>query len=170
MSSRSPTHCGGSGARSGGSSSSTTTTTLMPQAAAVVHISPSPSSGDVRAALEGDGERGTLLSSSGSPQGEHSPRRVSWDQNIVDNENMAKKKSKKCCIFHKKKPFGESSSESDSSSGNSSGDEEKANHQGTGGQGGEGGNDGHSTCKKCVRETRQKNLEATGKGTEGQTS
>lgn len=161
---------GGGGGRSGGSSTTTTTTTttLMPQPAAVVHISPSPSSGDLRASAGGNGEGGTLLSSPGSPQGEHSPRRVSWDQNIVDNENMAKKKSKKCCIFHKKKPFGESSSESDSSSsGDSSGDEKKANHHG--GQG-EGAQDGHSGCKKCIRETRQKNLDAAGGVTEGQTS
>jgi protein phosphatase 1 regulatory subunit 11 len=29
-------------------------------------------------------------------------RRVSWDPNVVDNENMNKKKSNKCCIFHAK--------------------------------------------------------------------
>jgi protein phosphatase 1 regulatory subunit 11 len=29
-------------------------------------------------------------------------RRVSWDPNVVDNENMNKKKSNICCIFHAK--------------------------------------------------------------------
>jgi protein phosphatase 1 regulatory subunit 11 len=31
-------------------------------------------------------------------------RRVSWDPNVVDNENMNKKKSNVCCIFHAKNP------------------------------------------------------------------
>ncbi len=38
---------------------------------------------------------------------------VTFDQSVIDNENMNKKSSKKCCIYHKPKEFGESSSESD---------------------------------------------------------
>lgn len=40
-------------------------------------------------------------------------KKVRWDQNTVDNENMNKKKSKCCCIYEKPKIFGESSDEED---------------------------------------------------------
>ncbi|TMW63126.1 hypothetical protein Poli38472_002067 [Pythium oligandrum] len=38
--------------------------------------------------------------------------RVTFDEDVVDNEHLGRKKSNKCCIFHKKRAFGESSSES----------------------------------------------------------
>ncbi|KAG0327788.1 hypothetical protein BGZ99_006895 [Dissophora globulifera] len=43
-------------------------------------------------------------------------RRVQWEDDVVDNENMGRKKSKICCIFKKQKEFGESSDESSSDS------------------------------------------------------
>ncbi|KAI9796877.1 MAG: hypothetical protein M1833_005926 [Piccolia ochrophora] len=47
-------------------------------------------------------------------------RRVTWAEDVVDNEGMGKKKSKVCCIYHKPRPVGESSDESSSSSGEDS--------------------------------------------------
>ena len=47
--------------------------------------------------------------------------RVTWNEDVVDNEGMGKKKSKICCIFHPTREFGESSdSDSDSESDDSS--------------------------------------------------
>ncbi|KAH6913614.1 type 1 phosphatases regulator YPI1 [Coprinopsis sp. MPI-PUGE-AT-0042] len=47
--------------------------------------------------------------------------KVTWDEDVVDNEGMGKKKSKICCIFHPTREFGESSgSDSDSDSDDSS--------------------------------------------------
>lgn len=40
-------------------------------------------------------------------------KKVSWEQNTVDNEHMNKKKSKCCCIYEKQKLFGESSDDDD---------------------------------------------------------
>lgn len=48
---------------------------------------------------------------------------VSFDERVVDNENLGRKRSKKCCIFHKKREFGESSSESGDSDDSESGNE-----------------------------------------------
>jgi hypothetical protein len=31
-------------------------------------------------------------------------RRVHWDTNVVDNENLGRKKSNVCCIFHARNP------------------------------------------------------------------
>jgi len=36
---------------------------------------------------------------------------VTWDENVIDNENMGKKSSKRCCIFHKTRAFDESSTD-----------------------------------------------------------
>ncbi|KAI9922092.1 hypothetical protein PsorP6_002598 [Peronosclerospora sorghi] len=41
---------------------------------------------------------------------------VTFDESVVDNENLGRRRSNKCCIFHKKREFGESSSESDEDS------------------------------------------------------
>jgi protein phosphatase 1 regulatory subunit 11 len=61
-------------------------------------------------------------------------RRVTWDEEVVDNENMGKKSSKSmfsqtiftngivCCIFHPQREFGESSSDESSSSSSSDSD------------------------------------------------
>eukprot|EP00897_Mesotaenium_endlicherianum_P004809 jgi/Mesen1/4356/ME000022S03649 len=38
-------------------------------------------------------------------------KKVTWQEDTVDNENMGKKSSKKCCIFHKEKGFDEDSSD-----------------------------------------------------------
>lgn len=47
------------------------------------------------------------------------PRRkkkmVSWNDGVVDNENLGRKSSKSCCIYHRPRRFDESSSEEDSS-------------------------------------------------------
>lgn len=41
--------------------------------------------------------------------------RVTWAEDVVDNEHMDKKSSKRCCIFHKQRAYDESDSdESDS--------------------------------------------------------
>ncbi|XP_031624373.1 E3 ubiquitin-protein ligase PPP1R11 [Contarinia nasturtii] len=40
-------------------------------------------------------------------------KKVSWNSDTVDNENMGRKKSKCCCIYQKPLAFGESSSEED---------------------------------------------------------
>ncbi|KAK9325881.1 phosphatase inhibitor-domain-containing protein [Lipomyces orientalis] len=45
-----------------------------------------------------------------------SDRRVTWGEDVIDNEAMGKKKSKICCIFHKQRAFDESSSDESSSS------------------------------------------------------
>mmetsp|Transcript_15360 Transcript_15360/g.23123 ORF Transcript_15360/g.23123 Transcript_15360/m.23123 type:complete len:106 (-) Transcript_15360:112-429(-) len=42
-------------------------------------------------------------------------KKVTWDEEVVNNEHLGRKSSKRCCIFHKQKRFGESDSdESDS--------------------------------------------------------
>uniref|UniRef100_A0A7S2R240 Type 1 phosphatases regulator n=1 Tax=Eucampia antarctica TaxID=49252 RepID=A0A7S2R240_9STRA len=46
--------------------------------------------------------------------------RVSWDENVENNEGLGRKSSKRCCIFHKERPFGESSTDSSDSDGDSS--------------------------------------------------
>lgn len=45
--------------------------------------------------------------------------RVTWDEDIEDNEGLGRKSSKRCCIFHKERPFGESSTDSSDSDGDS---------------------------------------------------
>ena len=40
------------------------------------------------------------------------PRRVRFDESVVDNENLGRKKSKSCCIYHRRRAFDESSDES----------------------------------------------------------
>ncbi|OCB91962.1 hypothetical protein A7U60_g731 [Sanghuangporus baumii] len=51
------------------------------------------------------------------------PPRVTWTEDVVDNEHMGKKKTKICCIFHKQKRYDESSSsDSDSDSDSDSSD------------------------------------------------
>ncbi|KAK2735972.1 Type 1 phosphatases regulator ypi1 [Myotisia sp. PD_48] len=54
-------------------------------------------------------------------------RRITWAEDVIDNEGQSKKSSKVCCIYHKPRPAGESSSESESSDSDSdaesSGDE-----------------------------------------------
>ncbi|KAF8423277.1 type 1 phosphatases regulator YPI1 [Tirmania nivea] len=46
-------------------------------------------------------------------------RRVTWSEEVVDNEGLGRKKSKVCCIFKRNQEFGESSDESSSSSDSS---------------------------------------------------
>lgn len=42
-------------------------------------------------------------------------KKITWDEDVVNNEHMNKKSSKRCCIFHKVRRYDESdSSESDS--------------------------------------------------------
>lgn len=59
---------------------------------------------------------------------------VTWDEQVVDNENLNKKKSKVCCIFHPQRSFEEEleedkkeeehpESDNDSSDSDESGDE-----------------------------------------------
>mmetsp|Transcript_7358 Transcript_7358/g.14645 ORF Transcript_7358/g.14645 Transcript_7358/m.14645 type:complete len:168 (+) Transcript_7358:181-684(+) len=43
---------------------------------------------------------------------EEDEKRVTWDEDVVNNEHMNRKKSNKCCIYHKPKAFDESDSES----------------------------------------------------------
>lgn len=52
-------------------------------------------------------------------------RRVTWGEDVVDNEGLGRKKSKICCIFKKQREFGESSSESDSSDDDSGSDSDE---------------------------------------------
>lgn len=49
-------------------------------------------------------------------------RRITWAEDVVDNEGLGRKSSKVCCIYHKTREFGESSSEDDSSSDSSDSD------------------------------------------------
>lgn len=49
-------------------------------------------------------------------------RRITWAEDVIDNEGLGRKSSKVCCIYHKPREFGESSSEDDSSSDSDSGD------------------------------------------------
>nr|A8P353.1 RecName: Full=Type 1 phosphatases regulator YPI1 [Coprinopsis cinerea okayama7\ len=59
--------------------------------------------------------------------------RVTWDEDVVDNEHAGKKKSKICCIFRPTRDFGESSS-SDSDS-DSSCDHDHDREEGPSGEG-----------------------------------
>jgi len=54
------------------------------------------------------------------------PRRVTWSEEVIDNEELGRKKSKVCCIYRRAREFGESSDESsdDSSSSSNTSDEE----------------------------------------------
>ncbi|KAI5801538.1 phosphatase inhibitor-domain-containing protein [Peziza echinospora] len=49
-----------------------------------------------------------------------SDRRVTWGEDVIDNEGLGRKKSKVCCIFHRAREFGESSDESSSDSSDDS--------------------------------------------------
>lgn len=51
-------------------------------------------------------------------------RRVTWSEEVVDNEHLGRKKSKVCCIFKRNREFGESSDESSSSSDSDSSDDD----------------------------------------------
>ncbi|KAK6535104.1 Type 1 phosphatases regulator ypi1 [Orbilia ellipsospora] len=52
------------------------------------------------------------------------PRRVTWTEEVIDNEGLDKKKTKICCIYNKPREFGESSSDDSSSSSSSDEDSE----------------------------------------------
>ncbi|KAF9310334.1 Type 1 phosphatases regulator ypi1 [Podila horticola] len=73
-------------------------------------------------------------------------RRVQWDEEVVDNENMGKKKSKICCIFKKQREFGESSDESSSESDSDSGSESDGGPSGSRGTGSGGHKDHDESC------------------------
>ncbi|KAL5525569.1 hypothetical protein ACEPAG_6905 [Sanghuangporus baumii] len=61
------------------------------------------------------------LHATSRPRTQGRPSRVTWTEDVVDNEHMGKKKTKICCIFHKQKRYDESSSsDSDSDSGSDS--------------------------------------------------
>jgi len=53
-------------------------------------------------------------------------RRITWAEDVIDNEGLGRKSSKVCCIYHKTREFGESSSEDDSSSDSDSSDSDAA--------------------------------------------
>jgi len=59
-------------------------------------------------------------------------RRITWAEDVVDNEGLGRKSSKVCCIYHRPREFGESSSEDDSSDSDSNSDD----------TGGDSGDDG----------------------------
>lgn len=44
---------------------------------------------------------------------EETKKHLSWDEAVIDNENLGKKKSKVCCIFHKEGDSDEDSCGSD---------------------------------------------------------
>ena len=44
---------------------------------------------------------------------------LTWDESVVDNENLGRKSSKKCWIYHKPKAFDESDTESEGSGSDS---------------------------------------------------
>jgi len=81
------------------------------------HIVTSTPSEDERTPASQRAPEGTLRLRGGPIQN----RRVTWGEDVIDNEDMGRKKSKVCCIFRPARPFGESSSE-ESSSDNSSSD------------------------------------------------
>ncbi|KAK6339112.1 hypothetical protein TWF696_009896 [Orbilia brochopaga] len=64
-----------------------------------------------------------ILRLRGAPAAHTQRRRVTWTEEVVDNEGLGKKKTKICCIYKKPRQFGESSSE-DSSSSSSSDDDQ----------------------------------------------
>ncbi|RVD80273.1 uncharacterized protein DFL_008174 [Arthrobotrys flagrans] len=84
-------------------------------------------------------------------------RRVTWTEEVVDNEGLGRKKTKICCIYNKPREFGESSSEeSDSSSSSEGGDDHQptseSNPSGSGEQ-----RKGHSCQNHKGRGQRRKN-------------
>jgi len=60
-------------------------------------------------------------------------RRVTWSEDVVDNEGLGRKSSKVCCIYHKPREFGESSSESSSSSSSGSDNDSDTDSDSSGG-------------------------------------
>lgn len=78
------------------------------------------------------------LLGSPEPQDAEQPR-VTWSEDVVDNEHLNRKKSKICCIYHPKTEFGESeeeeesdySSSSESSSSGSDSDSSCCDHKHT---------------------------------------
>lgn len=61
----------------------------------------------------------------GSASSSRPRRRVTWDDKVVDNEDLGRKSSKVCCIYHKPREVGESSSSSDSSSDESASEDDE---------------------------------------------
>ncbi|KAF3924267.1 hypothetical protein ABW21_db0205451 [Orbilia brochopaga] len=64
-----------------------------------------------------------ILRLRGASEAHTQRRRVTWTEEVVDNEGLGKKKTKICCIYRKPRQFGESSSEDSSSSSSSEGDQ-----------------------------------------------
>ncbi|KAF3201454.1 hypothetical protein TWF106_001559 [Orbilia oligospora] len=88
-------------------------------------------------------------------------RRVTWTEEVVDNEGLGRKKTKICCIYNKPREFGESSSEESDSSSSS---EEDDNHQPAMGSNSSGSGHpsterlkGHSCQNHKIRGQRRKN-------------
>ncbi|KAK9479901.1 phosphatase inhibitor-domain-containing protein [Lipomyces japonicus] len=116
-----------------------------------IHSVPSASSVVIEGTEAGESAESSSSATIGTLRlrgGSGTSRRVTWDEEVVDNEEMNKKKSKICCIFHKNREFGESSSdESDSSSeSDSDGDKDKHDHQ----------NHNHPDCKHLHRHGSRK--------------
>ncbi|KAK9239132.1 phosphatase inhibitor-domain-containing protein [Lipomyces kononenkoae] len=88
-----------------------------------------------------------------------SDRRVTWGDDVIDNEGMGKKKSKICCIFHRQRAFDESSDESSSSDddGSSSGSDSENDEDSKSGhhEHGERCEHGHSHSHRRQRKKRQ---------------
>ncbi|TFK99356.1 phosphatase inhibitor-domain-containing protein [Pterulicium gracile] len=80
---------------------------------------------------------GGVLRLRGGPK-KKSPRRVVWDDDVVDNEGCGRKSSKICCIYHKPKRFDESSDE-DSTDTDSDSDCGHAHHHHEQGESSSGG-------------------------------
>ncbi|KAK6517242.1 Type 1 phosphatases regulator ypi1 [Arthrobotrys megalospora] len=88
-------------------------------------------------------------------------RRVTWTEEVIDNESLDRKKTKICCIYNKPREFGESSSEESDSSSSS---EEDNNRQSAGDISSPGGDNssseqrkGHSCRRHKGNKQRRKN-------------
>merc|ERR1712157_286078 len=84
----------------------------------------------------------------------HPQQRVTWDENVIDNEGLGRKSSKRCCIFHKQRNFGESSSDESSSDDESSdnnccSDDDECNYE---------GNMNHVNIKRLKKIARKKKI------------
>ncbi|PWY64713.1 type 1 phosphatases regulator ypi1 [Aspergillus heteromorphus CBS 117.55] len=67
--------------------------------------------------------------SRGIDQGENTPQRIRWSEDVIDNEGLGRKSSKVCCIYHKSRTIGDSTSESESSDSSTSGSDSDSDNE-----------------------------------------
>ncbi|KAL5504351.1 YPI1 [Sanghuangporus vaninii] len=150
---------------------------MMSQIAGPSTIAPSEGSRTIvlrdsqpREEEEEEGTVGVLrLRATSRPRTQGRPPRVTWTEDVVDNEHMGKKKTKICCIFHKQKRYDESSSsDSDSDSDDDSSDSGSDGGAKPGGRLRNGRRHPHSRPRSHDRNQNQNGVDGAGGGGGGQ--